>query len=62
MNLYVVFHTPIGNTRLTVEANSVQELQQEIDKGLPNVPYSIYSSPVESYGSLLAQGNGGNDL
>ena len=62
MNLYVVFHTPIGNTRLTVEANSVQELQQEIDKGLPNVPYSVYSSPVESYGSLLAQGNGGNDL
>ena len=62
MKLYVIFHTPIGNTRLTVEANSVQELQQEIDKGLPNVHYSIYSSPVESYGSLLSQGNGGNNL
>ena len=62
MNLYVVFHTPIGNTRLTVEANSVQDLLQEIDKGLPNVPYSIYGIPVESYGSMLDQGNGGNDL
>ena len=61
MNLYVVFHTPIGTTRLTVEANSVQNLRREINAGFPNVPYSIYSSIVESYGSMLAQGNGGND-
>ena len=61
MNLYVVFHTPIGTTRLTVEANSVQDLRREINNGFPNVPYSIYSSSVESYGSMLAQGNGGND-